>query len=82
MTLTEQALSLEAELEPIRNQGWFSANPRFDELGDLLVRAAFESNPVNYGLLKRAERAYEHSYNHEKLAKLNDLFQKLSFTQM
>lgn len=81
MSLTEQALTLEAELEPVRTQGWFSANPRFDELGDLFVRAAFEHNPVNRDLLKRAERAYTHSYNHTKLQKLNDLFQKLSFTQ-
>ncbi len=82
MSLTEQALAREAELEQTRHQGWFSANPAFDELGDMFVRAAFETDPVRHDLLKRAERAYEHSYNHEKLAKLNDLFKKLSFSQM
>lgn len=81
MSLAEQALALEAELEPVRKQGWFSANPRFDELGDLLVRAAFECNPVNRDLLERAERAYTQSYNHTKLQKLNELVQKLSFSQ-
>lgn len=80
MTLTEEALALEVELEQTRRDGWFSANPAFNELGDLFVRAAFETNPVRHDLLKRAERAYTHSYNFDKLAKLNELYQKLSLT--
>jgi hypothetical protein len=82
MSFADDALAREAELEQTRRQGWFSANPAFDELGDMFVRAAFETTPVRYDLLKRAERAYEHSFNFDKLAKLNELYQKLSFTQM
>jgi hypothetical protein len=82
MSLTDLALAREAELEQTRRDGWFSANPAFDDLGDLFVRAAFEFNPVRHDLLKRAERAYEHSYNFDKLAKLNELYQKLSLTQL
>ncbi len=78
MSLTDLALAREAELEHTRHDGWFSANPAFNELGDMFVRAAFEFKPVRHDLLKRAERAYEHSYNFEKLAKLNELYQKLS----
>jgi hypothetical protein len=78
MSLTDIALAREAELEQTRHQGWFSANPAFNELGDMFVRAAFEFKPVRHDLLKRAERAYEHSYNFEKLHKLNELYQKLS----
>jgi hypothetical protein len=82
MSLVEQALTLEAELEQTKRDGWFSINPKFNELGDMFVRAAFETNPVRHDLLKRAERAYEHSYNFEKLEKLSKLYQKIYFTQM
>ncbi len=80
MSLMQTALEREAELEPVRQQGWFSACPSFAKLGDDFVRAGFaesENDAVFVDTLRRAIRAYEHAYAHEKIQVLRDIIMEM-----
>jgi hypothetical protein len=76
MSMIQTALEREAELEPIREQGWFSASPSFIKLGDDFVRAGFteaKDDTVLIDMLRRAIRAFEHAYAYEKISVLRNI---------
>lgn len=80
MSMIQTALEREAELEPVREQGWFSACNSFADLGDDFVRAAFtesKDDAVLVDTLRRAIRAYDHAYAHEKIRVLRDIVMEL-----
>jgi len=79
-TLTQTALEREAELETVREQGWFSANPSFSQLGDDFLRAGFKESTNDTELvdmLRRAMRAWEHAYCYEKINVLRNVVMEL-----
>ncbi len=80
MSKIQTALERETELEPVRDQGWFSACPSFAELGDDFVRAGFtesENDTVLVDMLRRAIRAYDHAYAHEKIRVLRNIVMEM-----
>jgi hypothetical protein len=84
-TLIQTALAREAELEPVREQGWFSTNSSFSELGDEFVRAGFresEDDTTLVDMLRRAIRAYEHAYCHEKIHVLRKIIMEMYQSDM
>lgn len=78
--MIQTALQREAELEPVREQGWFSVCDSFAELGDDFVRAGFtesENDTVLVDTLRRAIRAYDHAYAHEKIQVLRNIVMEM-----
>lgn len=80
MSLIQTALERETELEPVREQGWFSACESFSKLGDDFVRAGFtesSDDTILVDILRRAIRAYDHAYAHEKIRVLRNIVMEM-----